>query len=45
LDLLWKIYKGCLSFPSNPLFIASAFDFSEMIATLLHDVSSLFEIP
>jgi hypothetical protein len=45
LDLLRKIYKGCLCFPSNPLFVASAFDFSEMIATLLHDVSSLFEIP
>jgi hypothetical protein len=45
LDLLWKIYDSCLSFSSNPLFVASAFDFSEIVATLLNHVSSVFEIP
>jgi nucleoside-triphosphatase THEP1 len=41
----WDLCYCCLSSPPNPLFVASACDFSELIATLLHDVSSLFGIP
>jgi hypothetical protein len=40
-DLYWKIYDNCLSVPPNPLFVASAFDLSEIVAALLPNVSYL----
>jgi nucleoside-triphosphatase THEP1 len=44
LRLFFYKYYSCLSSPPNPLFVASAFDLSEIVAALLPDVSPLFKL-